>query len=66
MVKIGIVLDGKQVRVDTDASDVGQLLKTLEISPQEALVRVNGKLRPESMPISKKDEVEVIRVVFGG
>ena len=61
-----IVLDGKRVRVDADASTVGSLLRALEISPQEALVKVDGKIRPEGAPIGKRDKIEVIRVVFGG
>ena len=43
-----------------------ELLACLSLSPQEALVRVDGRIRPESFPVNKKNKIEVIRVVFGG
>ena len=43
-----------------------ELLACLSLSPQEALVRVDGKIRPEGHPIGTKNKIEVIRVVFGG
>lgn len=61
-----LVVDGKQKKVAANPTSVGQLLAALKISSQEALVKVNGKIRPEGTPISKKDRIEVIRVVFGG
>jgi len=61
-----IILDGKRVSVRAGATDIRALLKALGISPQEALVKVNGKVRPEGTHVSKGDSVEVIRVVFGG
>ncbi|VVC02411.1 ThiS family protein [uncultured archaeon] len=66
MEKREIVLDGKKTMADARATSIRQLLAALHISPQEALVKVNGKIRPESAPLAKKDRVEVIRVVFGG
>ena len=47
-------------------AEVGVLLARLSLSPQEALVRVDGRIRPENFKISKKSKIEIIRVVFGG
>lgn len=60
-----VTLDGKKVAAGKAAS-VGELLAGLKVSTEEALVKVNGKLSPESTVLSAKDEVKVIRVIFGG
>ena len=62
-----IRLDGRQKKVQGRApKTVLELLACLSLSPQEALVRVDGKIRPEGHPIGTKNKIEVIRVVFGG
>jgi sulfur carrier protein ThiS len=33
---------------------------------EEVVVKVNGRLAPETRVLSAKDRVEVIKVVFGG
>ena len=33
---------------------------------QEALVKIDGKVRPESAGFGPKSRIEIIRVVFGG
>ena len=43
-----------------------ELLKKLKIMREEVLVKVNGKLVPETTRLKKTDKVEVIKVVFGG
>ena len=58
-------LDGKRVRAGGAASVRG-LLSDLKISPQEALVRVDGRMRPDDFPLAGAKRIEVIRVVFGG
>ena len=63
---VKITLDGRPAWVEAGLTDTRTLLRALDISPQEALVKVNGKVRPEGTPFSKKDKLEVIRVVFGG
>lgn len=64
---IRILLDGRSKKVQGRApTSVLELLACLSLSPQEALVRVDGKIRPEGHPITAKSKIEVIRVVFGG
>ena len=61
-----VFLDGKKISAGGKAATAGQLLSLLKISAQEALVRVDGSVRPESYPLSGAKKVEVIRVVYGG
>ena len=64
---IFIKLDGETKKVGgVQPADVRALLARLSLSEQEALVRVDGRIRPESFPVNKKNKIEVIRVVFGG
>ncbi len=46
--------------------DVSSLLKKLGIRREEAVVKVNGRLVPDTALVGGKDTVEVVRVVFGG
>ena len=46
--------------------NVGALLKKLGVMREEVVVKVNGKLAPETHEVKAKDRVEVIKVVFGG
>lgn len=62
-----IQLDGRQKKVEGKTPEtVSALLACLSLSPQEALVRVDGRIRPEGHQLSAKSKIEVIRVVFGG
>ncbi len=45
---------------------VSSLLKELNVMREEVVVKVNGKLTPETKIIEKNDCVEIIKVVFGG
>lgn len=42
------------------------LLRKLRVRREEVVIRINGKLAPETKKIEKNDKVEVIKVVFGG
>jgi thiamine biosynthesis protein ThiS len=46
--------------------DVSALLKKLNVLREEVVVKVNGKLVPDTRALSDSDNVEVIKVVFGG
>jgi sulfur carrier protein ThiS len=61
-----IFVDGKETRLKGRPKNIAELLYMLKISPQEALVRVDGKIRPEGWPLAKAEKIEVIKVVFGG
>jgi len=45
---------------------VSDLLKDLKVMREEVVVKVNGRLAPETMMLADSDRVEVIKVVFGG
>jgi thiamine biosynthesis protein ThiS len=45
---------------------VSDLLSSLKLMREEVVVKVNGKLAPETKMLSDSDKVEVIKVVFGG
>jgi len=59
-----ISLNGSKVK--GAGSTVSELLSCLGLSREEALVKVNGQIRPEDWKLSGRDSVEVIKVVFGG
>ncbi len=60
-----ITVDGRKASVK-GAKTVGELLSSLKLNGEEVLVKVNGKLAPDSAPISTKDKVKIMRVIFGG
>ena len=59
-------LDGHPVRMTGEPGSVRELLALLKISPQEALVRVDGKIKPDGFPLLGAKKIEIVRVVFGG
>lgn len=60
-----LILDGIHKDID-HSGPVCQLLKALGIRREEVVVKVNGEVSPETADVGKKDQVEIIRVVFGG
>jgi sulfur carrier protein ThiS len=60
-----LILDGIQKDI-VHTGSVEKLLKSLKIRREEVIVKVNGKTTPETIDLSTNDEVEIIRVVFGG
>lgn len=60
-----LIVDGERKRM-RHSGDIGSLLKKLGVLREEVVVRVNGKLVPETRGIGTRDRVEVIKVVFGG
>lgn len=61
-----IILDGKPTSVKGSPKSGAELLRNLGISPQEALLKIEGKVRPEGAAIGRASKIEIIRVVFGG
>ncbi len=62
-----LVVDGRPEKLEGRApASVRGLLAGLKVSPQEALVRVDGHVRPDDFPLAGARKIEVIRVVFGG
>ena len=60
-----VIVDGRERKV-RHRGDVSSLLKKLKVMREEAVVKVNGRLVPDTRTLSDSDDVEVIRVVFGG
>ncbi|MCI0503571.1 MoaD/ThiS family protein [Candidatus Micrarchaeota archaeon] len=60
-----LVFDNKKKRMRF-SGDVASLLKKLGVMREEVVVKVNGRLAPETRPLLASDRVEVIKVVFGG
>ena len=60
-----ITVDGRKTSV-LRAKTVGGLLLSLRLNGEEVLVKVNEKLAANSAQISQKDEVKIMRVIFGG
>jgi sulfur carrier protein ThiS len=60
-----VTLDGRAAKI-AKASTVAELIASLGLSGEETLVKVNGKLSPNRARLSPKDEVKVLRVIFGG
>ncbi|MEW6748587.1 MAG: MoaD/ThiS family protein [Candidatus Micrarchaeota archaeon] len=60
-----VVLDNHKKRV-AYSGDVCGLLKKLKVMREEVVVKVNGRLVPDTRMLSDSDKVEVIKVVFGG
>jgi sulfur carrier protein ThiS len=46
--------------------DISSLLKKLGVRREEVVVKLNGRLAPETARVRANDRVEVIKVVFGG
>ncbi len=60
-----ITIDGKSATVP-ERTSIGGLLLKKGISGQVAIVKVNGRARPETYVINEGEKVEIIKVVFGG
>ncbi len=45
---------------------VQELLDDLKVMREEVVIKVNGKLSPETIEVGPEDKVEIIKVVFGG
>ncbi len=60
-----LIVDSERKRMRHSGS-VGALLKKLGVMREEVVVKVNGRLAPETHDIKASDRVEVIKVVFGG
>ena len=48
------------------SGSVSALLKKLGFMREEVVIKVNGRLAPETHQVKAKDSVEIIQVVFGG
>jgi sulfur carrier protein ThiS len=60
-----LIFDNRKKRMRFDG-DIASLLKKLGVMREEVVVKVNGRLAPETRRLAVSDKVEVIKVVFGG
>lgn len=61
-----VFLDGKKIMLSKKFSDGLELLEILKVSPQEAIMKLDGKVMPFESGTGKAKKIEIIRVVFGG
>jgi len=60
-----LVIDNKKKKLKFSGT-LGELLRKLGVMREEVVLRVNGKIAPETYKIKTKDKIEIIKVVFGG
>ena len=60
-----LVLDNQKKKLAFTGT-AEQLLKKLKIRREEVVIKINGKLAPETTEVGGSDSVEIIKVVFGG
>lgn len=60
-----LILDGRAREVNHRGT-LTSLLKKLGVRREEVVVKVNGKLAPDTAEPEENDKVEVIKVIFGG
>jgi len=57
----------KVIEIDKDfPKNVFELLKKLEISPEEVIVIRDKKVLVEDEKLNENDEIEIIKVISGG
>jgi thiamine biosynthesis protein ThiS len=60
-----LIFDNQEKEIDFSGT-VDELLKELKVMREEVVIKVNGKITPETESVGKNDKVEIIKVVFGG
>jgi len=60
-----LILDGRAKKV-SHKGNLASLLKKLGVRREEVVVKVNGRLAPDTAEPEEKDTIEVIKVIFGG
>lgn len=60
-----LVFDNEESEIDFSGT-VEELLRQLKVMREEVVIKVNGKITPETESVGAEDKVEIIKVVFGG
>ncbi len=60
-----LIFDNNRTEQEFKGS-INDLLRHLNVMREEVVIKVNGKLVPETREIKENDRVEIIKVVFGG
>ncbi|MEM4295359.1 MAG: MoaD/ThiS family protein [Candidatus Anstonellales archaeon] len=65
MVKVRIVHENEEKTLDYKGQLKG-IAQKLGYSSQEVIFKINGKIKPDNYEVNGDEEIEVIKVVFGG
>lgn len=60
-----LVFDNMRKEMEFEGT-IHELLKGLEVMREEVVIKVNGRITPETERVGPDDRVEIIKVVFGG
>ncbi len=60
-----LIFDNRKKKMEFKGN-VQELLDDLNVMREEVVIKVNGKLSPETREVGPDDRVEIIKVVFGG
>ncbi len=60
-----VAINSETLMIDYEG-DVKGLLKLLKVQRETVVAAKNGKIVPETEKVGKDDEVEIIRIIFGG
>ncbi|MBU0591150.1 MoaD/ThiS family protein [Candidatus Micrarchaeota archaeon] len=60
-----IIVDNEKKKMKFRGT-LGDLLYKLKVRREEVVIKLNGKIAPETREIKANDKVEIIKVVFGG
>ncbi|MBI5223269.1 MoaD/ThiS family protein [Candidatus Micrarchaeota archaeon] len=60
-----LIIDNQKTETEF-SGNLSALLKKMNLMREEVVVKVNGKLAPDSKVVGPSDSVEIIKVVFGG
>ena len=66
--KFKVLFNGKKEEkvVDTDNYSINDLLKSMGLSPQTIVPKINNEIVIEDSIIQNNDEVKLIQVIYGG
>ncbi len=62
---VRVLIDGENKELQFQGT-IEELIKKLDYSIEEVLVKKNGELVPETETVNDKDKIEIIKVIFGG
>ncbi|MDR1820218.1 MAG: MoaD/ThiS family protein [Methanobrevibacter sp.] len=63
-VKIGSKIENRQL--DNDNTTIKHLLDELNISSESVVTKKNGDIAVEDELINDEDEIQIIRIIYGG
>jgi len=58
--------DGSRREICRDEAKIEEILKELDINPEEVIVAKNGRIVPEDEVAGGSDQLKIVRFVHGG